>query len=292
MEEPKKSELFKNEIKKKDEENNESFLNTPNKNNSLPKHEFFVKDYDDSCEEFSKISKILSLRKNSFKYCIFIIFSIFTLGILNIIVSWFPILKTYLIYSVCELEKATHFGLLGGDKKFYITESINMNLPDISKSHLRKYCDFSVENNNIKLFEHRLYKYLYLDTEDCFVYLKFSIKTTHENIHNYFTNGLNEDEKNHLRSIFGICDLEINIDSVFKLLFNEISDPFYLFQVFSIALWFSNQYETYAAVIVVTSFISIGISVYEIRVNLQKIQKMAKYSCDVNITRKGKVYSY
>ena len=271
-------------------ENSESLLDN-NKNNSKcsTKNEFIVKDYDDSCEEFSKIEKILSLRTNSLKYSLFILCSIITVGMVNLIVAWFPILKKYLIYSSCEVEKASHFGIFSVNHQFNIIKALDLILPDISQSHLKNHCEFNIVNNKIKLFEFRLYKYLYDHKEECFVSLKFSIKTTFENFHKYMTIGLNDDELIHQRSIFGKCDLEIKIDSVFKLLLIEISDPFYLFQVFSVTLWYCNNYISYSTIIVVTTLISIALAVYEIRINLLQIKKMARYNCNVNVFRKEKV---
>lgn len=68
-----------------------------------------------------------------------------------------------------------------------------------------------------------------------------------------------------------------------------MTDPFYIFQFFSILLWFFNQYAQYAIIIVVTTLLSLVISVYETRINLVNIQKMAKYSCKINVFRQSEV---
>ena len=188
-----------------------------------------MQEYDLSCDDFSKIEKIQSLQRNSCKLFFFIVLSVLTLGLANLFMVWFPKLKLFFIYSLCDVEKATYFGIFGQDKKFYITIAQELVLPEIAESHLKKYCIFNVIENKIILFNYKLFKYIYLPKEQCFVSLKFSIKTSLEIIHKYFTTGLNNDEQIHQRKIFGVCDLEIDIDSVFKLLFKEISDPFYLF---------------------------------------------------------------
>ncbi len=248
-----------------------------------------VNDYDDSCEDFSKIKKILSLRVNCFKKFFYLLFSIFTLGIFNLIVVWFPKIKLTLFYSLCKIEHATHFAIFGMDGNFYISNAVEFTLPEVSDSHLKKFCIFNVVGSKIKLFEFKLFKYIYLSQDQTFVSLKFSIKTSLENIHKYFTVGLNDDEQSHQRTIFGECDLAFNIDSVWKLIFKEVADPFYLFQVFSICLWFWEDYWKYSTVIVVTTIISLAISVYETRVNLLNVQKMAKYSCEINVIRVDEV---
>jgi len=85
--------------------------------------------------------------------------------------------------------------------------------------------------------------------------------------------------------IFGECDLNIQVDGIFKLILNEITDPFYVFQLFSIILWYVNVYVNYATIIVFTTLISLGVSIWETRSNLISIKQMAKYSCPVNIYR-------
>lgn len=76
---------------------------------------------------------------------------------------------------------------------------------------------------------------------------------------------------------------------MFQLTLKEITDPFYIFQVFSVCLWYTNSYGKYATVIVVTTLISLIISIYETRMNLVNIKKMAKYSCKLNVFRQDEV---
>lgn len=134
-----------------------------------------------------------------------------------------------------------------------------------------------------------MFNYIFNSHTDSFSSIKFNIKTSQENIHNYFTKGLDKNEYVFQRNIFGTCDLEINIDSVVSLFLKEVTDPFYIFQVFSIMLWLNNDYAKYAIVIILTTLISLIISVYETRSNLVNIQQMAKYSSPINVFRQKEV---
>ena len=146
-------------------------------------------------------------------------------------------------------------------------------------------CKTNIVNTEIHVFEFKLFKYLFDPIQNHFVSIKFHIQAQQSHIHKVFTRGLSVNEILFQRKIFGYCDLDINIDSAFKVFLKEITDPFYVFQVFSVALWFSNNYWKYATAIVVTTIVSLGISVWETRVNLLSIQKMAKYSCPVTVYR-------
>jgi len=133
-----------------------------------------------------------------------------------------------------------------------------------------------------------LFKYFY-DRSLCnFTSIYFSIKTTQELLHKEFLRGLNEEEVSYNKLIFGECNINIKVDGFLKLTLKEVTDPFYLFQLFSVILWFNNDYMKYAGVILGTTVISIFVSVWETRSNMVSIQKMSKYSCPVQILRRDK----
>jgi len=175
------------------------------------------------------------------------------------------------------------------DKKFYITKLENVKLPDIKSSHLKSMCESNINGNYYKFFQFKLFNYIYDKEISNFTSLKFYIKTTQENIQTIFIKGLNNQEIIYQKSIFGESDLNINIDSVFALIIKEVTDPFYIFQLFSVLLWFFNDYQQYAVIIVITTLISLIVSVYETRVNLVNIRKMAKFNCKINVFRQTDV---
>ena len=90
-----------------------------------------------------------------------------------------------------------------------------------------------------------------------------------------------------MKSLFGPCDIDIRVNSIGKILLDELTDPFYLFQVYSIILWYCTNYYYYASVIVVLTIISLILSVYGTYKNLKQLQKISRYSCQVKIYRKN-----
>ena len=90
-----------------------------------------------------------------------------------------------------------------------------------------------------------------------------------------------------MRKIFGICDIDIRINSIGKILLDELTDPFYLFQLYSIILWYCTEYYYYASVIVALTIISLILSVYGTYQNLKQLQTISKYSCPVKVYRKN-----
>ena len=49
-----------------------------------------------------------------------------------------------------------------------------------------------------------------------------------------------------MRNIYGENSIEIEVKSYLKLFIEEVLNPFYVFQVFSIILWSADDYWSYA----------------------------------------------
>ena len=45
----------------------------------------------------------------------------------------------------------------------------------------------------------------------------------------------------------------------------QVLNPFYIFQLFSVCLWFSEDYKEYACAIIIMSIVSIALTVYDLR---------------------------
>lgn len=74
---------------------------------------------------------------------------------------------------------------------------------------------------------------------------------------------------------YGKCSIEVPVKSIPALLIQEVLNPFYLFQIFSMALWFWDGYRAYASCILVLSVLSATTSLVETKRNLNSIRKMA-----------------
>uniref|UniRef100_A0A452RAB0 ATPase 13A3 n=1 Tax=Ursus americanus TaxID=9643 RepID=A0A452RAB0_URSAM len=65
--------------------------------------------------------------------------------------------------------------------------------------------------------------------------------------------------------LYGVNEITVKVPSVFKLLIKEVLNPFYIFQLFSVILWSTDEYYYYALAIVIMSIVSIVSSLYSIR---------------------------
>ena len=64
-------------------------------------------------------------------------------------------------------------------------------------------------------------------------------------------------------------------------------NPFYIFQIFSIAVFIWESYTIYAGCIFALSTISIASTIYETRRNNENIRQMAKYVCEVEVLKQS-----
>uniref|UniRef100_A0A663DRX6 Cation-transporting ATPase n=1 Tax=Aquila chrysaetos chrysaetos TaxID=223781 RepID=A0A663DRX6_AQUCH len=84
-------------------------------------------------------------------------------------------------------------------------------------------------------------------------------------IHAKFGSGLTCNERNVRKVICGPNTIDVPVIPIWKLLIKEVLNPFYVFQLFSVCLWFAEDYMEYATAIIIMSLLSIFLTVYDLR---------------------------
>uniref|UniRef100_A0A668AMD4 ATPase cation transporting 13A2 n=1 Tax=Myripristis murdjan TaxID=586833 RepID=A0A668AMD4_9TELE len=100
-----------------------------------------------------------------------------------------------------------------------------------------------------------------------------------------FQNGLSPLEQSSRRHIYGPNLIDVPVKSYMRLLVEEVLNPFYVFQVFSITLWMVDKYYYYASCIFLISVLSISISLYEIHKQSTTLRNMAQLITNVTVRR-------
>uniref|UniRef100_A0A8C5LHX0 Cation-transporting ATPase n=1 Tax=Jaculus jaculus TaxID=51337 RepID=A0A8C5LHX0_JACJA len=95
-------------------------------------------------------------------------------------------------------------------------------------------------------------------------------------IHLKFGSGLTTEEQEIRRLICGPNAIDVEITPIWKLLIKEVLNPFYIFQLFSVCLWFSEDYKEYAFAIILMSVISIALTVYDLRMQSVKLHHLVE----------------
>uniref|UniRef100_A0A803Y7P4 ATPase 13A3 n=1 Tax=Meleagris gallopavo TaxID=9103 RepID=A0A803Y7P4_MELGA len=144
----------------------------------------------------------------------------------------------------------------------------------VSNGHAVHFCESAAEENKnylkkylpIRYFTHHSVKYFWNDSAQSFDVVRgLDDSTFCSSIHNEHSRGLTKEMHDYRKMFFGINEIAVKVPSIFKLLIKEVLNPFYIFQLFSVILWITDEYHYYALAIVIMSVISIVSSLYTVR---------------------------
>ncbi|KAM3583639.1 hypothetical protein VKS41_003612 [Umbelopsis sp. WA50703] len=97
--------------------------------------------------------------------------------------------------------------------------------------------------------------------------------------------GLNREIHQDRLQIFGPNAIDIKEKPTSKLLVDEVLNPFYVFQIFSILLWCMDDYYYYAFCIFVISAVSIISTLVETKQTIARMREMSRFECNVRVLR-------
>uniref|UniRef100_A0A8C2IPU2 ATPase 13A3 n=1 Tax=Cyprinus carpio TaxID=7962 RepID=A0A8C2IPU2_CYPCA len=110
------------------------------------------------------------------------------------------------------------------------------------------------------------------------------LSMTCSSVHSKHSAGLNKNQQEYRRFFFGLNEIDVKVPSLFKLLIKEVLNPFYIFQLFSVILWCTDEYYYYAMAIVIMSVISIATSLYTIKKQYVMLHDMVAAHSTVRVT--------
>ncbi|XP_063798171.1 LOW QUALITY PROTEIN: polyamine-transporting ATPase 13A2 [Pseudophryne corroboree] len=102
-----------------------------------------------------------------------------------------------------------------------------------------------------------------------------------------YKSGLSQTDHDNRKLIYGPNEIDVPVKSYGQLLIEEVLNPFYMFQVFSVILWLCDNYYYYAVCIIVISIISIAVSLYETRKQSVTLRNMVKMVVSLRVRRAG-----
>ncbi|KAF2345531.1 P-type ATPase, partial [Trinorchestia longiramus] len=83
--------------------------------------------------------------------------------------------------------------------------------------------------------------------------------------------------------LYGPNEIKVEVRSYISLLFTEVLNPFYIFQILSIILWSLDDYFLYASCIFLISCISVAVSLRETRQQSERLHAMVKTNQDATV---------
>lgn len=99
--------------------------------------------------------------------------------------------------------------------------------------------------------------------------------------------GLAREQHQERMMVFGQNMIDVEEKTVGQLLVQEVLHPFYIFQVFSMALWFADDYIYYAACIFIISTVSVITELIETKRTMRRMRAMSRFSCNTKVFRSG-----
>ncbi|KAL7063632.1 hypothetical protein AAHC03_0913 [Spirometra sp. Aus1] len=203
---------------------------------------------------------------------------IFTAFILRLIFHWLPQWYIRCTNSRCKPSEAERFLIKDSSGIYYVVESEYANV-DASAETFEIEVEGSVssfvtdeqpvtvtsESLQCPWFLYKKIKYVINpETEDIDMLRGWEERPVAEILD---ARPLNETEVEERRELYGENDIPLPPQGLCTLLLKEGLNPFYVFQICSCILWFSDDYYYYASCIVVISAFSLSWQLYEIRKN-------------------------
>ncbi|XP_072264322.1 probable cation-transporting ATPase 13A4, partial [Pyxicephalus adspersus] len=225
---------------------------------------------------------------------------IFTLGFLLLIFYWKPEWHVWANCIPCSLREADVVLLRTTDafKEHTWKKVLSLRLSEFQykslfatgrdeHSVIKK--SVIVPDQWVRYIQVQKIRYIWDDSEKMFI--KAGVLEdyyTCASIHENFGSGFDKEEQDVRRLICGPNIIDVGITPIWKLLFKEVLSPFYVFQLFSVCLWFAEEYIEYSVAIIIMSLICISLSVYTLRQQSYKLHRLVESHNNIKVSVYGK----
>ncbi|XP_072027311.1 polyamine-transporting ATPase 13A3-like [Amphiura filiformis] len=235
--------------------------------------------------------KCLGYSRNKILTIITCVLCAFTMGFLLLIFYWKPNWRLKMMYSRCDLQDAE--AALIQDiycrehVKFIQRHELDEEKREITITESRGILKReTVIDNEIRFFCYQNMKYIWDPANSTFFLLRSpELKATCAEFHERFQAGLSTKEVETRQEIFGLNKITITVKPIFVMLIQEVLNPFYVFQVYSVSVWMAFEYWNFAVCIIIMTIISLTTTLYVTRKQSKTLRKMAESFSDVTVLR-------
>uniref|UniRef100_A0A0N4ZYF8 Cation-transporting ATPase n=1 Tax=Parastrongyloides trichosuri TaxID=131310 RepID=A0A0N4ZYF8_PARTI len=233
-----------------------------------------------------EILDIYGYINNPIKKIITYLLTIFTFGLIQVVFHWFPLFKLKCTSNECCLKDANLI-LIKDDHK-------NVKIKHIKLTIMENYVEISggesLKLKNMRIFHYRKVSYLWHPTKNIFTSiesLEGSIPISYFHSITSKNTGYSLSEVSSKLLLYGKNLIEVKLNPIPLLLVREVITPFYMFQIFSVTIWYCDNYAYYASIIIVMSLLSIISDVIQIRKQEKKLRAMVHSDSYVKVLRNG-----
>ncbi|EFP04782.1 hypothetical protein CRE_29965 [Caenorhabditis remanei] len=239
---------------------------------------------------------LFAYRTGPFKTVLFYVLTFLTLGIFRLILHWKQKWDVKVRMVPCTFESAEYIYIVDNHNVTELQPVLrkpNVMIPS-ANGEMQKSAE-------LRWFVFRKLEYIWIDNtdseetadeSDCCWKTSFdianqipcrSLLSVSEG-----NSGLSSSEISRRLEFYGRNEIVVQLRPILYLLFMEVITPFYVFQIFSVTVWYNDEYAYYASLIVVLSLASIVMDVYQIRSQEIRLRSMVHSTESVEVIRDGK----
>ncbi|KAM3930934.1 putative cation-transporting ATPase 13A4 [Leptodactylus fuscus] len=240
--------------------------------------------------------ELFGYRTQRWRQTLCIIGYIFSLGFLLLLFYWKPEWDVWCQCIPCTLEKANIILLRTTDDFKKYTKKKVFWVEPFKATDKRSYemtsdekCLFNKSllkpDHKVRCLRVQKIRYVWNTLEGNFQKIgALEDEYSCSDIHTRFGSGFTQEEKEMRKQVCGLNTIEVEVTPIWKLLFKEVLNPFYIFQAFSLSLWFATGYIEFAAVLVAITLLSMAATVYNLRMQSVKLHKMVSSNNSMKVT--------
>uniref|UniRef100_A0A8C5WFV6 Cation-transporting ATPase n=1 Tax=Leptobrachium leishanense TaxID=445787 RepID=A0A8C5WFV6_9ANUR len=231
---------------------------------------------------------------------------IFSLGLLPILFYWKPEWDVWCQCVPCNLENANVVLLRTTDdfkmyckkkvcwvQPFRMGEEVEHNITADAKSLIRKA--IIKPGNKIRYIRVQRIQYVWNTFERKFEKIGvLEDEYSCSQVHSKFGSGFSNEEQEIRKQICGLNTIDVEVIPIWKLLFKEVLNPFYIFQAFALSMWLAMSYIEYSIALIIITLLSMGATVYTLRMQSIKLHNLVEVHNNTMVSilrRNGEVES-
>ncbi|XP_069830492.1 probable cation-transporting ATPase 13A5 isoform X2 [Dendropsophus ebraccatus] len=233
--------------------------------------------------------EMFGYKKKRFRNILCFIGYVFTFGLLRMIFHWRPELDVWCHCVPCSLADAEVILLRTTDEfRKYTRKDVQTIQSDPSPGFgnsetcaVEAAADLhrSLIRLEMRVRYIRVQKTRYVWNPSDGVFQKIGVLDENlscSDIHREYGLGLSCEEQKARQSLCGANTIEVEITPIWKLLFREILNPVYCFEVYSLSTWLATGYIEYSVAILLMTIISILATLYLLRMQSVKLNRLVE----------------
>lgn len=237
-------------------------------------------------DEDTGIRQLTSYRSPRWKCALYLLLCVLSLGGVYVLCRWYRRLEVVLRLAKCMHGSCSHVFVLGDDGKVELIGVEVKTVPPCAFGPGALHPLYAYKVSFTQTFQFRFERYYLHPDRLQWLPIRFPCLISHRDIHNEFAKGIRSPEVVQARmEVYGRSVIDVPVPPVGSILVNEVLNPFFMFQAFSIALWLFEQYRLYAVIILVMTIFSVTVAVLDIRQNAFKVRSIATLTTLAKVLR-------